>query len=63
MGQNNGRLKLSIADDGIGFDSTASYPGHVGLLSMPERAAKLGGAVSIDSTPGAGTTVVALLDV
>ena len=59
--QGEHELGLTIADDGIGFDATATYPGHVGLLSMPERAAKLGGTVSIDSRPGGGTTVGATL--
>jgi signal transduction histidine kinase len=54
-----GALHLTISDDGAGFDVTATYPGHVGLLSMPERAAKLGGYVTIDSAPGRGTTVAA----
>jgi signal transduction histidine kinase len=52
---------LKVEDNGRGFDPDGAFPGHVGLISMRERAAKLGGTVSIISTPGAGTTVVALL--
>jgi signal transduction histidine kinase len=54
-----GRLALSVADDGRGFDRDA--PGvrgrRLGLTSMEERAAELGGRLAIVSSPGAGTTV------
>jgi signal transduction histidine kinase len=54
-----GRLALSVADDGRGFDAAA--PGlrgrRLGLTSMEERAAELGGTLAIESRPGAGTTV------
>ncbi len=54
-------LCLTIKDDGRGFDAKATYPGHVGLLSMPERAARLGGEVEIESEVGVGTRVTARL--
>ncbi len=53
---------LRIRDDGVGFrpdsplDSLSS--GHFGLLGMRERANKLGGVLSIESAPGAGTNVM-----
>ena len=51
---------LSVADDGRGFDyaRTASQPnGHYGLLTMKERAAEIGGTLSIESRAPAGTRV------
>lgn len=52
-------LLLEVSDDGHGFD-----PGdpelrsrHLGLTSMAQRAAELGGRLTIDSRPGQGTTV------
>ncbi len=55
-------LVLTIRDDGRGFvvpanlrDLTAN--GHFGLVGMQERAALIGGAWTVDSTPGRGTTV------
>jgi signal transduction histidine kinase len=48
-----------VIDDGRGFDPSQAFPGHIGLHSMPERAAKLGGRVAVESTLGAGTRVVA----
>ncbi len=48
---------MEVTDDGIGFDPTAAFPGHLGLQSMRERAARLGATVEIASEPGRGTTV------
>jgi signal transduction histidine kinase len=52
-------LALDILDDGRGFqrDRTAG----VGLASMRERAAELGGACTIEPANGAGTRVRASL--
>jgi signal transduction histidine kinase len=53
---------LIIEDDGIGFDPgkkqrvTKSGRG-LGLISIRERAAIVGGSVEIESTPGQGTTI------
>jgi signal transduction histidine kinase len=48
---------LEVSDDGIGFDPTAGFPGHLGLKSMCERMERLGGTLAIESAPGAGTRV------
>ncbi len=58
----NEDVTLLIADNGQGFD--ASQQGRsgamgVGLLSMRERMKALAGDVSVESTPGKGTTVIA----
>jgi signal transduction histidine kinase len=50
-------LTMAVIDDGAGFDSSASFPGHLGLVSMQERITRFGGRVEITSAPGAGTTV------
>ncbi|WP_404380877.1 histidine kinase [Knoellia locipacati] len=52
--------RVSVQDDGVGFHP-ATTPVGVGLASMKERAAELGGSVEVRSAPGAGTTVVATL--
>src|SRR5690606_1276493 len=57
MRERGDQLELSVADDGVGFDVTASYPGHLGLTSMHERVAALGGELEVISEPGSGTTV------
>ncbi len=48
---------LEIEDDGVGFNPTAAFPGHLGLHSMRERAQRLGGTIEIKSTPAWGTSV------
>jgi PAS domain S-box-containing protein len=50
-------IGVLIHDDGVGFDvSTASQPGHIGLVAMRERIQIAGGRFSISSMPGQGTT-------
>ena len=55
----DGRLVLEVADDGAGFDvaATAVRSRRLGLTSMEERAASIGGSLAVESRPGAGTTV------
>jgi signal transduction histidine kinase len=50
-------ITMEVCDDGVGFDTTASFPGHLGLHSMRERVTNLGGTFQIESTPGAGTRI------
>jgi signal transduction histidine kinase len=53
--------ELVIVDDGIGFDLDRHQDrigNHFGLSIMRARAARLGGQLTIDSQPGAGTTVI-----
>lgn len=56
------RVQLIIRDDGRGFDYQAARngrDGHFGLIGMRERVEQIGGTLSIHSTEGAGTEVVA----
>ena len=54
-------LVCSIADNGRGFDARARsarmHSEGLGLIGMRERAASLGGTLSIASGPGRGTTL------
>jgi PAS domain S-box-containing protein len=50
-------IRLEVRDDGQGFDPHGSFPGHLGLRSMRERAAAIGGTVEVESAPGQGTLV------
>jgi signal transduction histidine kinase len=56
--QENGSVALEVSDDGSGFDPSGSFPGHLGLRSMRERAAQIGGTLEIESAPGEGTRVL-----
>ncbi|MFC2045894.1 sensor histidine kinase [Chloroflexota bacterium] len=51
-------VALEVADDGRGFDMAEIHEaGGLGLISMQERADKVGGRLTIDSAPGKGTKV------
>ncbi len=54
--QHEGVAVLSVRDDGRGFDPGAT-PAHIGLRTMRERAAEVGGRLAVQSEPGQGTTV------
>jgi signal transduction histidine kinase len=55
----NRDLAIEIADDGIGF--SAGRDEGVGLHSMRERAAELGGSLTVARQAGGGTIVRAVL--
>lgn len=62
------RVLLIVEDDGGGFDAEAllKMPAknrRLGLLGMRERVALVGGSLSIESTPGIGTTVLVHIDI
>ncbi|MFF7354469.1 GAF domain-containing sensor histidine kinase [Streptomyces filipinensis] len=50
---------LRVTDDGDGFDPNAVRRAgrHLGLVSMRDRASGAGGALSVESAPGKGTTI------
>jgi signal transduction histidine kinase len=55
-----GGVRLSVADDGQGFDPQAPRSGkQIGLWSMRERVEQLGGEFELQSAPGHGTTLTA----
>jgi signal transduction histidine kinase len=62
----NGMVFTGIGDDGKGFNSPLDKNGqiksgidksHIGIISMKERAAILGGCLTIESEIGEGTLV------
>lgn len=56
---------LIIEDDGKGFDPNEkiNIDDGLGLISMRERAALVGGTLEIESTPGEGTTIFARIPI
>jgi signal transduction histidine kinase/DNA-binding LacI/PurR family transcriptional regulator len=56
-----GTLVVEVADDGVGFDPSVPHPGHLGLETMRERAERLGGLFTVDSSPAGSTTIRVVL--
>jgi signal transduction histidine kinase len=55
-------LKVVVRDEGVGFDLEKSVGSdHLGMRLMRERAEGVGGQVRLESTPGKGTRLEALL--
>ena len=53
-------IRLIVTDNGSGFDpQTAKFKGSLGLISMSERLRSVQGSLTLDSTPGSGSKVVA----
>jgi two-component system NarL family sensor kinase len=63
--RSEGSMVLEVNDNGCGIAEgrmrQALLDGHVGLAAIAERAAALGGSVSVDTSPGAGTRVAVTL--
>jgi signal transduction histidine kinase len=52
-----------VTDDGAGFDATLSHPGHLGLVTMAQRAGSIDAELIVTSAVGSGTTVALTLPV
>ncbi len=57
--EEQGELAGEVTDDGVGFDVDAVLddPARLGLLSLAQRLDSVGGRLTIQSSPGAGTRV------
>ncbi len=53
-------LLLDVADDGTGFDAGAATDGY-GLVGMRQRLGRVGGTLTVESPPGSGTILNALV--
>jgi PAS domain S-box-containing protein len=53
----DGALRCEVRDDGRGFDPRSRHADALGIAGMQERATALGARLTIESTPGGGTTV------
>jgi signal transduction histidine kinase len=54
------QVRVTVTDDGIGFDPTLGGSGeHFGLQMMAERVEAAGGRVEVESQLGSGTVVIA----
>ena len=55
--QEDGWIRFEVSDDGAGFDPSTVARGS-GLQNMEDRLATLGGDLTLESSPGAGATVI-----
>jgi signal transduction histidine kinase len=53
----DGRLHMSIRDDGVGLETATERRAGMGLVGIEERVREIQGVVSIRSHPGAGMTL------
>jgi PAS domain S-box-containing protein len=68
LDQRAGQLRLIVEDDGRGFDTSQLQDAtngrrHLGLLGMRERVALVGGTLTFQSEPDAGTTLFVLITI
>lgn len=72
LDQRDGQLRITVRDDGVGFDVAAAMEaiephGEIsskfGLFSIRERMRALGGFLELQSAPGTGTTATLMLPV
>ncbi len=61
LAAHDGQVRVSVRDDGVGFDSGAQSGSGHGLLGMRYRVEAELGMLTVQSTPGQGTTVAASL--
>ncbi len=57
-------IRLDLRDDGAGFtpgSQNGPEQGHYGIVGMRERAERLGGSLQVESSPGHGTRIVAVV--
>ena len=58
----DGMVHILVEDEGPGFDTSVEIgDDHHGMRLMKERAARVGGRIELDSKPGAGTRLEAIL--
>ena len=53
-------LRFELRDDGAGFDMAHTELGH-GFMNMKDRLGAIGGTLTVESAPGAGTSVRATI--
>jgi signal transduction histidine kinase len=61
VNEDDDHIVTSLTDDGVGAAAFDAGPGHLGVATMHARARSAGGHLTIDSAPGAGTTITLTL--
>ena len=56
------RVRVEVADDGVGFDAQSPHPGHYGLRGIQEQAVLIGARLGLHSAPDQGTRITLEFD-
>jgi len=59
LGRKSDSVSVIVEDDGVGFEPDRPREDGLGLIGMRERVSLIGGRLTIESRPGAGTTFIA----
>jgi signal transduction histidine kinase len=59
----SGELRIEVEDRGNGLAAITDDDPHFGLKLMQTRAKEIGGSITVESTPGRGVRVIAVLPV
>jgi signal transduction histidine kinase len=59
----SGELRIEVEDRGNGLAAITDDDPHFGLKLMQARAKEIGGSITVESTPGRGVRVIAVLPV
>jgi signal transduction histidine kinase len=62
LAQDEGRQKLTIQDDGVGFEVSNKGRGGMGILIMRYRAKVIGAALDVQSRPNHGTQIACVFN-
>jgi len=60
--RDDGRLHFEVIDDGVGFAPDTAATGS-GLVNLRDRIAALGGVLTVEASPGAGTRIAGAVPV
>jgi two-component system, NarL family, sensor histidine kinase UhpB len=55
----NERIRITIADDGVGLPADWARPGHFGLRGLADRVTQLGGKLAVGNQPERGVLLTA----
>ncbi len=58
LSRHDAGLRLTVTDNGVGFDVERAWGKGLGLISIRERVETAGGTVAVESQPGVGTRFV-----
>jgi signal transduction histidine kinase len=62
LSRSDSLVRMSLRDNGIGFNAARVPSGHFGLVGMAERAVQVGGTLVVNARPGDGAEILVEID-